>query len=170
MMKKQKIFKNNGKTGKILFPTIKMNRAYARTRSGYSGPATVAWMIPNHNLEDQVVKDAVDQVAEIMASKDFQGPKIDKKDGKTIITFVAPGKPAFKDALYLASLLPLQFDEPVEMWFALKWMGASDAEDGKFDVKIQYRLGQWMAKICYEHETQIGDEPAFAMKKWVMRL
>ncbi len=149
-----------------------MERYSTRSRRGIdsSASSSVTWVIPKHYLAIPEVKNGVDAVAGALADKGFTGPEIKTVEAKSVITFYSPTRPGFKDALYLATLLPLQLDEPVEMWFALQWTGAKDAEDGKFDCKVKYRLEQWMLKICYETEVEIGEIVALEKKKWLIRL
>ena len=141
-------------------------------RADMMAQSTVSWIIPDKYLQaDNDVKDAVARVAALLKTQDFGDIKVDSYECKSIFTLVPASPSNFKDILYLATLLPLELEEPVEMWFAVKWTGAADDEDGKFDCKVKYRLGQWMLKICHEHkEVMIGDTAAVAKKKWIIRL
>lgn len=132
--------------------------------------SSVTWILPKHYLNDPPIKDAVDHVAQILKKKSFDGPQIQKTEDKVMLTFITPNQPAFKDALYLATLLPLQMETFQKIWFKLAWSGAKDADDGEFECRTKFNLNQYMIKIHFEEEVKIGEELALSKKSWLIRL
>lgn len=161
-----------------------MNRSLSlNSNIGFNSPSTVAWVVPDRYLsDDSDIKAGVNNVATILKTTgNFSSPQVSNYECKTIFTFKSANRLSVDDLLELASLLPLQLnlqpqeaqqheDDLNKIWFALKWTGASDHEDGKFDCKILFHLGQWMLKICHKDEMRIGTMPAFAKKEWLIRL